>query len=136
MSIWSIIASNPEEVTTAVTAILGFFGVKKWRSVVRDSTAAEVDKWASTAAGVVVLAIKTGRFNDHEQALDEALRHFQGYAAAMGVQVKPEHQHRALANINRILMRVGQEMVVEQARQLKLVVDAAMSRMEKLPWPK
>lgn len=129
---WNAIAANPDTVLTIVTALLGLLGLGRWRQSVRNSTAGEVDRWASVAAGGVVLAIRSGLFATHEAALASFLAHFRKLAAAAGVNVTPDHEQRAIAIAQEQLVSAGQRALVDQAAKLKTTLDHFAASMAKL----
>ncbi len=123
--ILDFIKANPDAILGIVSAALGWLG---WRKK-RESTAAEVDKWASTAAGVITLAIRSGLFKDHEQAIDDFLRIFHQLATVAGVKITPAHEKRALAIATRAVTATGQVVLLSEAKNLAAVANAALERM-------
>ena len=136
MGIWQWIASNPDDAMSILIAILGLFGVRRWRSAARESTVSEVDRWAATAASAIVVGIKAGQISKSDpmvDLLDAFMRRFRMLALAANVRVSPAHEARALAIAHETLVEAGQKMLIDQAAVLKAAVDEAAERLAKLP---
>lgn len=129
-SIWQIL-SNPETAAPLFTAIAGWLGWSGWRKK-RAATAAEVDRWASTAAGVVLLGIKVGAFGDDEAVAVAVLDKFTKFATAAGVEIKPEHEMRALLIAQEAVAKAGQAAVIVEAAKLQTAGAALAAKMDKL----
>jgi hypothetical protein len=122
---------NPDAIVAAVTTVLAWLGVDRWRKKRRASTLAEVDRWASTAAGAVELGVKLGVIQEADAAT-EALRRCRILAAAAGVTVSPDHEARALLLTKEALTRAGQFAVETQATRLRAAGEALLENLERL----
>lgn len=118
--------ATPDGVTIA-TLIAGLFGqhfVRKRRA----STRAEIDRWASTAAALVVLGIKRGTFTHEDQAVRAGLEKFVLLAKAAGVDVSPEHEDAALQAITDATIVASQTALTTSLHMLGATADAALER--------
>jgi hypothetical protein len=132
MSIFDVILANPDAATAAVTAVLGFFGGSRWRKNAREAPLAEVDRWASSAAGAIETAIALGVFADHDEAVIAYLKRFKTLAAAAGVVIKPEHEARALLIAQESITKAGQLAVEAQAVRLHAAAEALVANLARL----
>lgn len=129
--IWKFISANPDLIVGFVSAAAGWFGVDRWRTKAREATALEIDRWASTAAGIVTLAIRSGLLRDNALAVEQFLEHFRKLATAAGVRVTPEHEAKALGIATKAIVAAGQLAVEAEAIKLGAVAAAALARMSK-----
>lgn len=131
-AIIDIIRDNPDAVVTGVTTLLGWLGIDRWRKGRRAATTAEVDRWAATAVGVITVAIKHGVFKDDEAAVTAFLARFKKLAAAAGVDIKPEHEARALLIAQeKIAQAIGVVAEIEAGR-LGAAAEALLANLERL----
>lgn len=131
MSILDLVRNNPDAVVTGVSTVLGWLGVSAWRKK-RAATAAEVDRWAAVAVAVIVVAIKNGVFNDNEAAVNAYLERFRKLAKAAGVEIKPEHEARALLIAQeKIAQAIGVVAEIEAGR-LGAAAEALLANLERL----
>jgi hypothetical protein len=135
MSITSFLLSNPEIVADGIGAILAIFGVKAWRTKAKASTVAVVDRWASTAAGTIVLLVRSGLIDDHAEAVERFLSILRQLARAAGIEIRVEHEHRALGHLHTVLAAVGPDLVADELRKVAGLAKAAGERMARLPFP-
>ena len=128
MSFLSFVISHPDDVITVVGLIAALFGLNK---VVKKRAAlkSEIDRWASTAAGFVVMLVKQGAITDHDGAIDRGLERFHTLANSFGVEVSPEHEVRALSVINDAVTAAGVAAMGEALADLSKAADAAIKRM-------
>lgn len=129
-SIWQFL-SNPETAAPLFTIVAGWLGWDGWRKK-RAATAVEVDRWASTAVGITLLGIKLGLFGDDEAAVVATLDKFKALAAAAGVQIKPEHEVRALLIAQEAVAKAGQLALLAEAAKLQTAGAALAAKMDKL----
>jgi len=130
MNILDILRDNPDAVVTGVTTILGWLGVSAWRKK-RAATAAEVDRWAATAVGVVTVAIKHGVFKDDEAAVTAFLARFKKLATAAGVDIKPEHEARALLIAQEKIAEVIAQVTEIEAARLMTASEQLLADLDK-----
>lgn len=133
MSVWSTITADPDAFIGIVTAILGAFGVNRWRSKTRESTLQEIDKWAQIAARMVVMAINSGELVKDEDARADFLKRFHALAAAAGVMVTSEYEARAYATGVEVISRTGQTMLLREAQRLREKADHFLHRLDSMP---
>ena len=132
MGIWNAIASNPDALIGVLSLLGGIFGVKRWRKATAASTVAQIDEWTEAAIGGVALLIDTGMLQDHESAVAEFLRRLRALAEAAGIEVRPDHEARALAKAHAALVRLGQTRLGQEAQRLAKVANEALAAMQKL----
>lgn len=129
-TIWQVL-SNPETAAPIFTIVAGWLGLSTWYKK-RAATAAEVDRWASTAVGIVLLGVKAGAFGDDEQVVVAVLDRFKSIATAAGVEIKPEHEVRALLIAQEAVAKYGQVALGIELASLKRAADAMVANMKRL----
>lgn len=130
-AIIDIIRDNPDAVVTGVTTLLGWLGIDRWRKGRRAATTAEVDRWAATAVGVITVAIKHGVFKDDEAAVTAFLARFKKLAAAAGVDIKPEHEARALLIAQEKIAEVIAQVTEVEAARLMTASEQLLADLDK-----
>jgi hypothetical protein len=130
MTLWQFL-SNPETAAPLITILTGLLGLDAWRKK-RASTAAEIDRWASTAAGAVVMTIRLGLFKDDEDAVTDFLKRFKQLATIAGVEVDPKHEIRALLIGKEAVTKAGTASMQIELNKLKGAADAMVLNMERL----
>lgn len=131
MSILDILRSDPDTVVAAATGIMSWLGFSGWRKK-RAATAAEVDRWAAVAIGVVVAAIKSGVFNDNTAAVNAFLKRFRGLAAAAGVEVTNAREQRAMLIAQEAITAAVNIVAAADAARLSAVSEALFADMERM----
>lgn len=129
MSILSLLVDRPQDVITALSFIGGLLGLRKYNKK-REAAAAEVSRWASTAAALVVGAIQHGLIDDEDEAIRRGLARFKALASAAGVEVTPAHEAKAAGVITEAAAVAAQAAVKDAAQRLYKAADAAIKRME------
>lgn len=129
MSILSLLADRPQDVVTVLGFIGGLLGLRKYNKK-REAIAAEVSRWASTAAALVVGAIQHGLITDEDEAIRRGLARFKALASAAGVAITPAHEAKAVSVIAEATTAAAQAALKDAARQLYTVADAAVKRLE------
>lgn len=111
---------------SAIGAWIGhrFFAKKK------ESELARVEKWASTAAGLVVMAVRSGAVTGSTAELVErALVIFRATAASAGVTVSQEHEAKALRALHRAIEAAGRTALSTELDRLREAADGVLARM-------
>lgn len=129
MSILGLLADRPQDVVTVLSFLGGLLGLRKYNKK-RQAAAAEVSRWTSTAAALVVGLIQHGLVTDEDEAVRRGLARFKALASAAGVSVTPEHETRAASMIAEAATAAGQIALKDAARQLFKAADAALKHME------
>lgn len=129
MSILSLLADRPQDVITVISFLGGLLGLHKYNKK-RQAVAAEVSRWASTAAALVVGAIQHGLITDDDEAIRRGLARFKALASAAGVNITPEHEARAVSVIAEAATAAAQTALKDTAQQLFKAADAAVKRLE------
>lgn len=125
------IAKNPDAFITLLGIVGGWFGLDRVRKK-RAAAAAEVDRWASTAAAAVALAIRAGMFGTHDEAASAALLRFRQLATAVGVEVSAEHEARAIAVMHEVLVAAGKGAMEHDLGKLAGAADALLAESVRL----
>lgn len=129
MSILGLLADHPQDVATVLGILGGLLGLHKYAKK-REAVAAEVSRWASTAAALVVGAIQHGLITDEDEAIRRGLARFKALASAAGVVVTPAHEAKAVSVIAEAATAAAQAALKDAAQQLYKVADAALKRIE------
>jgi hypothetical protein len=129
MSILSLLADRPQDVVTVLSFLGGLLGLHKYNKK-REAVAAEVNRWASTAAALVVVAIQHGLITDDDEAIRRGLARFKALASAAGVTVTPAHEAKAVSVIAEAAATAAQTALKDAAQRLFQVADAAVKRAE------
>lgn len=122
---------DPNVLVPLITIIGGWFGFDTWRKR-RAATAAEVDRWASTAAGIVLMGVKLGAFKSDEDVVIDILDRFKKIAAAAGVEISTKHEARALTIAQEAVAAAGAAALGAELARLKGAADAMIKNMERL----
>jgi hypothetical protein len=129
MSILSLLADRPQDVVTVISFIGGLLGLRR-HAKKRQAIAAEVSRWASTAAALVVGAIQHGLITDDDEAIRRGLARFKALASAAGVEITPAHEAKAVSMIAEAATAAAQVALKDAAQQLYRAADAAIKRLE------
>lgn len=120
------IAKNPDAAIALLGLVAGWLGLDRARKK-RAAAMAEVDRWASTAAAAVALAIRAGLLGTHEAAVASALQRFRQLAAIAGVEVSVEHEARAIAVMHEVLVAAGVGAMDHELGKLAGAADALLA---------